>query len=90
MKEAAKEIPSNLSLDELFKGMAERAFNSENARGWEAVIQYDITGEGGGQYYLVIKNQKCSLHHGIADNSTLAIHVIYLPKEKNIPLGGVR
>ncbi len=37
----------------------------ENAKDWDRVINYNITGPGGGQWHLVIKDQKCELKKGM-------------------------
>jgi len=68
---------SKLTLKQLFSGMATRSFDPEKAKGWHAIIQYRITGEGGGQYYLVVKDQKCTMHEGEAENPTLIITASY-------------
>lgn len=60
-------------LEEFFKGMVEHAFNSEEAAGWNVVLQYHITGDGGGNYYIVIENGECTLHRGVAESPSLTI-----------------
>jgi|GEM_PF-423204 len=63
---------SKLPLRLIFEGMV-AGFNTEEAKGWETVIQYNITGEGGGKFYVKIKDQKCELEEGEATNPKLTI-----------------
>lgn len=44
-------------------------FNPKKAKGYNRVIQLNITGEGGGQYYLVVKDQVATTHKGVAENA---------------------
>ena len=62
-----------MSLNQRFDGMAKLAFSPLKARGWKAVLQYFIEGPGGGDHYLVIKDQTCTHYQGVADEPTLTI-----------------
>ncbi|MFQ5892085.1 MAG: SCP2 sterol-binding domain-containing protein [Candidatus Methanofastidiosia archaeon] len=62
-----------MDLRELFEGMAKIAFDPKEAEGWDTIIQYDITGEGGGKFYLNIKDQMCDVFEGEAENYNLKI-----------------
>ncbi|MFQ6088057.1 MAG: SCP2 sterol-binding domain-containing protein [Candidatus Methanofastidiosia archaeon] len=62
-----------MDLRELFEGMAKIAFDPKEAEGWNTIIQYDINGEGGGKFYLKIKDRKCKLFEGEAENYNLKI-----------------
>ncbi len=62
-----------ISLDKHFEGMAKLSFRPLRARGWKAVIQYFIEGPGGGNHYLVIRNQTCTHYEGVVDEPTLTI-----------------
>jgi len=64
---------NSISLNERFEGMAKLAFRPLKARGWNAVLQYLIEGPGGGNHYLVIKDQTCEHYEGVADQPTLTI-----------------
>lgn len=64
-----------IALRDIFEGMVAKAFDANEAQHWEAVIQYDITGEERGKYYIEVKDQKCSLHEGEAEDPSLAITV---------------
>ncbi len=39
-------------------------FNPDAASGVDAVFQFDISGDEVGQYYLVVKDQKCQISEG--------------------------
>jgi len=51
----------------------EKAFRPEVAEGVEAVIQYRLTGEEGGDYIINIKEGKCSVAEGIAENPSMTL-----------------
>ena len=51
----------------------EKAFRPEVAEGVEAVIQYKLTGEEAGDYIITIKDDKCSVAEGIAENPTMTL-----------------
>ncbi len=63
-----------LNLKEIFEGMV-KGFDAEEAKGWETVIQYNITGEGGGEFYIEVKNQKCYHGEGEVENPKLTITI---------------
>lgn len=48
-------------------------FNPQAAEGIDGVVQLDLKGEGGGQYYLTIRNQELNVHEGTHDDPTVAI-----------------
>ncbi len=51
----------------------EKAFRPEMAEGIDAVIQYKLTGEEGGDYIITIKDGKCSVAEGEAENPTMTL-----------------
>jgi putative sterol carrier protein len=51
----------------------EKAFRPEVAEGVNAVIQYRLTGEEGGEYIITIKDGKCTVAEGIAENPTMTL-----------------
>jgi len=63
-----------LPLEMIFMGMV-AGFDEEKAEGWETVIQYNITGEGGGDFYVEIKERRCKLFEGKAEKAKLVIKV---------------
>jgi len=51
----------------------EKAFRPEVAEGVNAVIQYRLTGEEGGDYIINIQDGKCTVAEGIAENPTMTL-----------------
>ena len=39
-------------------------FNKEAAKGLDAVYQFDLSGDGGGKWYVTIKNETCDVKEG--------------------------
>ena len=62
------------SLDEIFERMLED-FNPDKAQGLNATMQFDLTGEGGGQYYVNIYDGMADAGKGRADNPAMTVHV---------------
>ena len=63
---------SNLTVTELVLGH-EQAFVPEKAVGVDAVIQYRLTGEEGGDWNLTIRDGKCKVSQGIAQNPKMTL-----------------
>jgi putative sterol carrier protein len=57
---------------EVFDNMP-TSFNPEAAQGLDAAIQYDITGEGGGNWHLTIADGACQLHEGAHTSPTVTL-----------------
>ncbi len=51
----------------------EKAFKPDVAEGVNAVIQYKLTGEEGGDYIITIRDGKCTVAEGIAENPTVTL-----------------
>ncbi len=51
----------------------EKAFRPEKAAGLEAVIQYHLTGDEGGDYIITLKDDACSVEEGTADAPTMTL-----------------
>ncbi len=51
----------------------EKAFLPEKAAGLEAVVQYILTGDEGGDYILTISDDKCKVAEGIADDPVMTM-----------------
>jgi putative sterol carrier protein len=51
----------------------EKAFLPEVAEGVEAIIQYRLTGDEGGDYIITIKDDKCKVGEGIADEPDVTL-----------------
>ena len=51
----------------------EKAFKPEVAEGVEAVIQYHLTGDEGGDWIVNVKDGKCTVTEGVADAPTMTL-----------------
>jgi putative sterol carrier protein len=51
----------------------EKAFLPEKAAGLEAVVQYRLTGDEGGDYIITIANDQCQVAEGIAENPVMTM-----------------
>ncbi|MBN2550376.1 MAG: SCP2 sterol-binding domain-containing protein [Anaerolineales bacterium] len=51
----------------------EKAFIPSAAEGVDAVIQYRLTGEEGGDYIITISEGKCTVAEGIAENPLVTL-----------------
>lgn len=60
------------TVKETFDAMPGR-FKADRAQGVNAVIQYDITGDGGGTYHVEIADGKCTLREGPAASPKLTL-----------------
>ena len=62
------------TVKETFDQMASR-FKAERAAGTNAVVQYDIGGDGGGTWHAVIKDGACTVASGPATNPSLTLQI---------------
>ena len=60
------------TVKETFEAMPAR-FKPDRAQGVKAVIQYDITGEGGCTYHVNVADGKCALAEGPAASPILTL-----------------
>jgi putative sterol carrier protein len=60
------------SVKETFDNMAS-VFNPSAAAGLDAVFQYEITGEGGGNWVVSIKDGACEIKEGTHDSPTTTL-----------------
>ncbi len=51
----------------------EKAFKPEAAEGVEAVIQYHLTGDEGGDWIINIHEGKCTVAQGVAENPKMTL-----------------
>lgn len=49
------------------------AFQPDRAQGVNTVIQYSLTGDGGGEWYMTISNGACSVSEGLATDPKVTI-----------------
>ena len=62
------------TIKETFDAMAGR-FRADKAAGTNAVIQYDISGEGGGTWHAIIKDGACTVNQGPGTNPSLTLQM---------------
>ena len=62
------------TVNETFDAMATR-FRADKSTGTNAVIQYDVSGDGGGTWHAVIKDGTCMVKPGAATNPTLTLQI---------------
>jgi putative sterol carrier protein len=62
------------TVKETFDAMAGR-FRADKASGTNAVIQYDVSGDGGGTWHAVIKDGKCTVNSGSAPSPNLTLSI---------------
>lgn len=60
------------STQEVFTKMTE-VFNPSAAQNMDSVFQFNISGEGGGEWYVVIKDGKCEVNQGSHDSPTVTL-----------------
>lgn len=61
------------TVKEAIEGMP-GVFNKEAARNLRAVVQFRVSGEGGGDWYLSIENGECRCFEGVCQSPTLTIY----------------
>ena len=62
------------TVKETFDAMAGR-FRGDKAAGTNAVIQYDVSGEGGGTWHAVIKDGACTVNQGPGTTPHLTLSI---------------
>jgi putative sterol carrier protein len=65
-------IMSEITVQELMDRMP-KAFIPESAEGVDAVIQYHLSGEEGGDWVVTIRDQKCIVETGETDSPTMTL-----------------
>ena len=60
------------ALKEIFEEMPDR-LNADAASGLDCVIQHELTGDGGGSYYVTIKDGACTVEAGSADAPSMTL-----------------
>lgn len=62
------------NLSEIFERMPEQ-FNSEKAGDFEATIQFDLSGDEGGEWYVVVAEGNAAVEKGAADDPSATIRM---------------
>jgi len=57
---------------EVFSNMPQ-VFNPDAAQGLDVVIQYEITGEGGGNWHITIKDGACEIQEGSYESPNVTL-----------------
>lgn len=65
-------MPQYNSIPEVLESYKER-FLPDQAAGVEGVVQLNLTGEGGGAYYMVIKDGTLEIKEGTHENPTVTV-----------------
>ena len=60
------------SVNEIFEKMPE-VFNPSAAQGLDAVFQYNITGDQGGNWNVTVKDGSCQVQQGMHDSPTVTL-----------------
>ena len=61
-----------ITCKEIFTKMPE-GFDPEAAGDWEAKVQYNVEGEGGGNWTVAVSGGACSVTEGIVDDATATV-----------------
>ena len=62
------------SVAKLFKEMP-NVFNAEKAGDMDATVQFDLSGEGGGQWFVTISGGTCKVEEGTIEEPTSTIRM---------------
>ena len=62
------------SIEQIMEGM-KSAFQADKAAGVEAVVQYVLTGDGGGEFYVTVKNGAAEMTQGKAESPKLTLTI---------------
>lgn len=65
-------MPQFSNLDEAFEHM-ESNFQPDKAEGVDAIFQFKMTGENGGDYWMKVQNKEAEMHEGEHDSPTMTI-----------------
>jgi len=57
---------------EVFDKMPE-VFNANAAQGLDVVFQYEITGDGGGNWSIIVKDGACQVEEGVHESPTVTL-----------------
>ena len=60
------------TVKEVFDGM-QKGFDKEEAGDWEAIIQYAVEGDGGGNWVMSVKDGTCAVVEGTNDAATATL-----------------
>jgi putative sterol carrier protein len=62
----------SITIKEIFTKMPE-GFDAEAAGDWEAKVQYNVEGDGGGNWVVAVSGGACSVSEGSVDDATATV-----------------
>jgi putative sterol carrier protein len=65
---------TDLTARQIIEGMP-GLFRPERAGRTNAVVQFKLTGEGGGNWYVTIKDRTCTVDEGLAEKPTATVQM---------------
>lgn len=65
-------MPRVNSIKEIFENMDE-GFEPDKAEGVDAIFQFNMTGDNGGQYWVKVVDQQVDVHEGEHENPTMIL-----------------
>jgi putative sterol carrier protein len=65
-------MPQVSSIEEIFENMGE-GFDPDKAEGVDAVFQFILTGDNGGEYWLKVADQQCETFKGQHEAPTMVL-----------------
>ena len=63
----------SMSLAEQIMNGMKGAFQSDKAAGVDAIVQFVLTGDGGGEYYMTIKDGKLEVNQGKTESAKMTL-----------------
>ena len=58
---------------DIFESMPSR-FNGPAAGSWETIVQFNLAGEGGGSWFMEVKDGKCEVKQGTASSPKATVN----------------
>jgi len=63
---------SDITVSELMSRMP-KAFRPEAAQGVNTILQYRLSGDEGGEWYVIIKDGQCEVHEGVHESPKMTL-----------------
>lgn len=60
------------NVKEIFESMSKN-FNTNAAKNLETIFQFQISGDGGGDWYIIVKDGSCQIKEGIHESPTVTL-----------------
>ena len=65
---------ADTEVNDIFTKMPD-VFNADAAQGLDAVFQFEITGEGGGNWNVAVKDGACEVSEGVNETPTVTLNM---------------